>query len=301
MGYKLAGFSVLGGVEIDKKMADVYSKNHSPKYLYNLGISDFNKLKQKEIPKELYSLDVLDGSPPCSSFSVSGSREKKWGEDTYFREGQEKQILDNLFFDFLETTKKLKPKVVIAENVKGILMGKAKGYVKEILRSFEQLGYGVQIFVLNASRMGVPQTRERVFFIANNIDKKIELNFNEKVIPLSEAFKGCESNGKALYKSLAVDYERIRAGKAQKYFNTIISSPNHPASTLTAKNRKGACEVHWEKRFFSDSEIIRIQTFPDDYNFLGQDAAYICGMSVPPFMMQRLALEISRQFFNKRE
>ena len=75
------------------------------------------------------------------------------------------QILDDLFFDFIATAKKLKPKVVVAENVKGIIEGKAKGYVKLILKGFDEIGYNTQLFLLNSSRMGVPQVRERVFFI----------------------------------------------------------------------------------------------------------------------------------------
>ena len=87
MGYKLAGYDVIGGVEIDKKIAAVYKKNMKPKYFYEMGVADFNKIPDHELPPELFGIDILDGSPPCSSFSMAGSREKKWGKKTYFREG----------------------------------------------------------------------------------------------------------------------------------------------------------------------------------------------------------------------
>ena len=77
MGYKLAGFNVLGGVEIDKEMMAIYRANHKPKYSYLMGVQEFNKLF--EIPEELKNLDILDGSPPCSTFSMAGNREKKMG------------------------------------------------------------------------------------------------------------------------------------------------------------------------------------------------------------------------------
>ena len=70
MGYKLAGFEHLGGVEIDKRMATIYRTNHNPKYFYLEDIRDFNK--RTDLPSELYNLDILDGSPPCSTFSMSG-------------------------------------------------------------------------------------------------------------------------------------------------------------------------------------------------------------------------------------
>lgn len=168
MGYKMAGCDVIGCNEIDPEMMVVYKENHNPKYTYLESISDFKK--RKDLPDKLYNLDILDGSPPCSSFSMSGNREKNWGQKKKFREGQQKQILDNLFFDYIDVAAKLKPKIIIAENVKGMLMGKAKGYVKEILARFKTIGYYVQLFLLNGANMGLPQKRERVFFICQKID-----------------------------------------------------------------------------------------------------------------------------------
>lgn len=131
MGYKLAGFDVLGCNEIDPKMIEAYKANHNPKYAFLEPIQTF-KLRN-DLPQELYELDILDGSPPCSSFSMAGNREKDWGKEKVFREGQAEQVLDTLFFDFIDLAKKLQPKVVIAENVKGLLLGEAKNYVREII------------------------------------------------------------------------------------------------------------------------------------------------------------------------
>ena len=78
--------------------------------------------------------------------------------------------MDNLFFDFIDLAKKLQPKVVVAENVKGLLAGEAKEYVRKIYREFDLAGYYVQHWLLDASKMGVPQKRERVFFIAMRKD-----------------------------------------------------------------------------------------------------------------------------------
>ena len=153
----------------------------------------------KDLPDELYNLDILDGSPPCSSFSMAGNREKDWGKEKKFREGQAEQILDNLFFDFIDLAKELQPKVVIAENVKGILLGEAVQYVRRIYDAFRDAGYSLKIkpYLLDASKMGVPQKRERVFFVALRNDlaepfmeqidmfqraPKLKLNFNGKKV-----------------------------------------------------------------------------------------------------------------------
>jgi DNA (cytosine-5)-methyltransferase 1 len=187
MGYKLAGYEHLGGVEIDKKVAEVYKTNHEPKYLFVEDIREFNK--RTDLPNELFNLDILDGSPPCSSFSMAGNREKDWGKAKVFKEGQAKQVLDDLFFEYIALAKKLQPKVVIAENVKGLIQGNAKLYVKKIFKTFDEAGYNVQLFLLNAASMGVPQKRERVFFIGYRKELcfgKLELRFNEKAIVFGE-------------------------------------------------------------------------------------------------------------------
>ena len=163
MGYKLAGFDVVGCNEIDPRMAAIYKKNLNPKYIYVEDIREF--VAREDYPPELYQLDILDGSPPCSSFSMAGRRKELWGVEHKFREGQKKQVLDTLFFDFIQLAKRLQPKVVVAENVKGLLLGEAKSYVRRIYDGFDDAGYYCQHWLLNAQNMGVPQRRERVFFI----------------------------------------------------------------------------------------------------------------------------------------
>lgn len=76
MGYKLAACDVLGCVEIDKQMNEVYIKSHNPKYNFLMDIREFNSLPDSEIPSELFNLDILDGSPPCTTFSMAGEREE---------------------------------------------------------------------------------------------------------------------------------------------------------------------------------------------------------------------------------
>ena len=97
--------------------------------------------------------------------------------------------LDDLFLYFIAIAKRLQPKVVIAENVKGIIIGNAKGWVNQIVKGFDGAGYVVQIFLFNAARMGVPQKRERVFFIAHRKDlkyPKLSMEFHSKPIPFKD-------------------------------------------------------------------------------------------------------------------
>lgn len=308
MGYKLAGYDVLGGVEIDPEMMQIYRANHNPKHSFLMGVEAFNKLPKEKIPDELFDLDILDGSPPCSSFSMAGSREKAWGEKKKFREGQEDQVLDDLFFHFIQTATILRPKVVVAENVKGLIIGKAKGYVKQIFQMFNLAGYDVQLFLLNSAFMGVPQTRERTFFIARRSDlrlQSVKMNFNENTISISKAWEGIEEKEKDVSRSSMVKYwNKIKPGEAMSkvhekgsLFGQIKINPKKPAPTLTSKEYQ--LWNHEEPRLLSKTQIIRLQSFPDDYNFLGKETKYVCGMSVPPFMMQRISDQIAKQMFLK--
>lgn len=149
MGYKLAGFDVIRCNEIDPRMMKAYRANHHPKYSFLEPIQTFKN--RADLPPELYTLDILDGSPPCSSFSMAGAREAGWGKKKHFREGQAEQVLDTLFFDFIDLAKLLQPKIVVAENVKGLLLGNARSYVAGINEAFNEAGYVPQHFLLNSS------------------------------------------------------------------------------------------------------------------------------------------------------
>ena len=306
MGYKRAGFQVVGNVELDRAINAVYVHNHHPKYNYNMDLRDFNNLS--DLPEELYNLDILDGSPPCSTFSTSGKRSKVWGVKKKFREGQKAQVLDDLFFVFLETVKKLKPKIVIAENVLGLISGKAKGYVHDIIKGFRNIGYEVQIFKLNSALMEVPQSRNRIFFIANNQKyPKLRLNFNYPVIRFGEvrtkhgkSFTTKEGGKYQEFLKLArpsdktiSDVRRRIDGKSGG-FNHIIVADEDICPCVTSN----ACIFRlYDRLYFSDGDYINVQTFPQDYDFCGQSVQYVCGMSVPPNMMTHLALEIWEQWY----
>jgi DNA (cytosine-5)-methyltransferase 1 len=306
MGYKLAGFNVLGGIEIDPKMMEIYRINHNPKHSYLMGIQEFKDIPNIELPPELLDLDILDGSPPCSSFSMSGSREKKWGSEHHFREGQAVQRLDDLFFDFIDVTVKLKPKIVIAENVKGLIMGNARGYVKQIFAGFKAAGYTTKLFLLNASAMGVPQRRERTIFVAvrNDIERHVLFDFSEKQISLKTALLDCDATKfiKITKVTFAL-WEKCQQGNSlstvhKKKYRWNWSRENwlKPCRTFVSTAHNMILHPIYP-RPFSDAEKIRIQSFPDDYKFGKMGPGYICGMSVPPFMMQRIALEVGKQIF----
>ncbi|MGZ0050158.1 DNA cytosine methyltransferase [Brevibacillus gelatini] len=309
MGYKLAGYEMLGNVEIDSQMMALYKRNHKPRFPFQMPIQEFKGIPNDKLPAELFDLDILDGSPPCSVFSTAGKREKKWGKEHHFREGQAKQKLDDLFFDFLDVVEKLRPRVVVAENVRGMIIGLAKGYVSLVKRRFEELGYRAQLFLLNSATMGVPQKRERIFFIAHRRDlqlPQLSLQFQERPVLYKEVRSG---RGRPLDPN-SVTYKRWlkrrpkdasiaditeRTEGKENNFNTIIVHNDRVPNTIASNS----WFIRYDEPYFiSDMDIIRIQTFPRDYDFMGADVQYVCGMSVPPLMMKGIASAIYVQWLS---
>ena len=311
MGYKLAGCEVLGCVEIDPKMNEIYVKNHHPKYNFLMDLRDFNELPDEKIPEELFDLDILDGSPPCTTFSMAGDREESWGKKKKFREGQKEQTLDDLSFVFIDTVRKLKPRVVIMENVEGLVLGEAFAYVQRIYKEFSDEGYLLYHWLLKGEEMGIPQTRHRVFFVACRNDigidpSWIDMCFNYKQIPYQEIRSGnghTMSKNTAAYKIIKQATEsdkRVadvyrRLGEKERCFGHKIAWPQNILQTITA-NLDYTCGD--TLRSISKMDVVHAQTFPEDYNFNTNTfnaITYICGMSVPPVMMKRIVTRLIDQ------
>jgi DNA (cytosine-5)-methyltransferase 1 len=310
MGYKLAGCDVIAANDIDPEMAYHYKLNHNPKHYFLMPIRE---LLTADLPPELFELDILDGSPPCSTFSMAGSREKAWGKDKHFREGQAKQVLSDLFFDFLDVAEHLKPKVIIAENVKGMIIGNAKGYCKLVMARLKEMGYQPQLFLINAADCGVPQRRERVFFCAVRNDvsnKKLELAPNQKWISAGDATSDLQELTDDEIQETAADvhykkyWNATVPGKVstngkgkQGVFYGVRLSGVIPARTLVS----GTTYHHWKLfRQLTFREWKRLGSFPDDYKAkTDKIGKYMIGMSVPPKMTEVVARAVVSQWLGK--
>lgn len=312
MGYKLAGYDHLGGVELDPKVAAIYKANHHPQMLYVEDIRDFNK--RDDLPAELYQLDILDGSPPCSTFSTAGSREKAWGKQKHFAEGQKLQRLDDLVFVYCDTIEKLKPKVCLLENVSGLVKGNGKVYAKEICKRITEIGYRVQVFLLNASTMGVPQKRERCFFIGLRNDfnlQKLVLDFKEKPILFGE-ITNHEDKGdiKTLSPQMMQIFQNLkptdtgfqhvlsRMEGRESGFGQCIYQPHLVCPTITT-GRNTSILAEYPRRILRD-EICKAGTYPQDYLCESdRKLEWLIGMSVPPVMTAQIANQIYLQWLCK--
>lgn len=306
MGYKLAGCDVLGCVEIDPKMNEVYIKNHNPKYNFLLDIRKFNQIPNEELPPELFNLDILDGSPPCTTFSMAGEREESWGKKKKFREGQAEQTLDDLSFIFNDTVAKLKPKVMIMENVEGLIKGEAWRYVQKIYKQLQDAGYRVKHWLLKGETMGIPQTRHRVIFVGirKDIDfdiDNLDMSFNYEPITYGEITDGESDERKGKMHDIAAQSIKgekcladtlVRLGEKYSMFGHRIIDEDDIVPTILAGHRD-----IWLRtgNGISKGDMVSSQTFPQDYDFCPNsysNVEYICGMSVPPIMMKRVVTRL---------
>lgn len=171
LGFEMAGYDVLWASEFVEAARDVYRLNHPGTILDG---RDIRSVKAEDILAQIGmepgELDVFEGSPPCASFSTAGSRDKGWGQvKTY---SDTKQRADDLFFEYARLLDGLRPKAFVAENVTGLVRGKAFGYFKTILEALQQAGpgYRVHALELDASWLGVPQKRKRIIFVGVRSD-----------------------------------------------------------------------------------------------------------------------------------
>jgi len=298
LGYRLAGGKVLGINEFIPAAQNAYHKNFSDTYIFP---QDIRELTGNDILKTLGlqkgELDILDGSPPCSSFSTAGLREKGWGRIKKYSDKE--QRTDDLFFEFVRILKEVQPKVFVAENVKGLTIGSASNllggeqldlfgfYNETIYHSLKSAGYQLRYKVINSKNYGVPQSRARTIFIGvrndiieQNPDIKIEYhNGFDSITSLQESFEDLTHTEQDLLEcdisrfAIGEELRKLKPGEqSEKYFSLCKCKPDYYAGTLTqsAGNESAASIAHWDNRKFTVKESIRIMGFPDDY-YLGDN------------------------------
>jgi DNA (cytosine-5)-methyltransferase 1 len=177
LGYRMAGFKVVWANEFIAPAQAVYQANFPDTLLDQ---RDIRAIAPSDILDatglQAGELDLLDGSPPCASFSMAGKRHKGWGEVKNYSDGR-KQRTEDLFFEYARLLQGLQPRVFVAENVSGLVKGAGKGYFLDILAALKAAGYRVRAQLLDAQWLGVPQARQRLIFIGTRLDLGAEPAF----------------------------------------------------------------------------------------------------------------------------
>ena len=313
LGYKMAGFKVAWASEFIPAAQETYRANHPDTIL---DTRDIRTVQPEEVLAALKmqpgDLDLLDGSPPCASFSTAGKREAGWGKVKKYSDGA--QRTDDLFHEFIRLVRGIKPKVFVAENVSGLVKGTAKGYFLEILAAMKASGYRVTCRVLDAQWLGVPQQRQRTIFVGVREDLNLD-PVHPKPLPYrysvrdalpwitdaSRDDRGAFGNGGKITDkpspsvladsvgthwveaetdisryAIGAEWDKLKQGEAsEKYPSLVKPSLVKPSPTITAFHPTGgkAGVCHpTEKRKFTIAELRRICAFPDDFILTGSYA-----------------------------
>ena len=210
-GYKLAGGDIICVNEFQQIHADTYSANWPDTPVI---VDDIRKIEPQQIQQVIggVEIDILDGSPPCPPFSMSGTKRKGWGkEKTAY--GAKMKNIEDLTFEQVRMVKTLQPKVIICENVKGLTMDYARDYLNMMIKEFEDCGYIMTHKVLNAWEHGVPQKRQRVFMVGvrNDVADKIGMNW----MTINSIYPEPDNNGKPVIEDAIRDLQTDPKNMAQ--------------------------------------------------------------------------------------
>ena len=331
-GYRLAGGKILCINEFVKEARNTYHENYPNTPILP---DDIKELEGKDLLEAanvgVGEVDILDGSPPCSAFSMAGAvvqgkgHSAGFGQVKKYSDDKKVENIEDLFFEFIRIAKDIQPKVIVGENVSGLLMGEAKNYYYKITAEFGNIGYNVSSMLLDSSHYGVPQTRKRVIFIAVRKDVTdviglTSLNIagvfpekNSEVVTCGKAFEDLnydEEEIKMLTETFSkgshfetaskmpLDPKKVLTGcdyhPRGHHFNMKRISRFKPAPTITAS---GGC-IHWsELRKLALCETRRLTSLPEDFKLTGkwEQKSERMGRMVPPLMMKAIADSIYKK------
>ena len=311
LGLEQAGIKTVEYVEFDKACCETLKSNR-PNWnvicddIHNVGFTQYRG-----------KIDIVTGGFPCQAFSFAG---KKLGfEDTR----------GTLFHEFARCVQEVRPKMFLAENVRGLVFHDNGRTLTTIISVLESLGYHTQQKIMNACYYGVGQKRERIVIVGIRDDLDIHFDYpvaNEKWTTLREALKDCPpSIGESYSEQKRKVLDLVPAGGcwvdlpedvAKEYMGKSYYSGggrrgmarriswDEPSLTLTCSpSQKQTERCHPdETRPFTVREYARIQSFPDNWTFSGgiTDQYKQIGNAVPVEMARRVGIQLKNAILNYR-
>ena len=308
LGFKKAGFEIAAANEYDKTIWETYEKNHDTPLIKG----DIRDIKAEAFPS---GIDGIIGGPPCQSWSEAGALR---GID---------DPRGKLFYEYIRVLKDKKPMFFVAENVSGMLAERNRAAVDGIISEFRQAGYDVFIKMLNANDYGVPQDRQRVFYIGFRKDLGVDFAFpkpqeykpvfKDAIFDLRDSAVAAGQNNRTDDNCLVSNHEYFVGS-----YSTIFMSRNRvrqwdePAFTVQASGRQ--CQLHPQApvmpkiaknlntfapgaehlyRRLTVRECARVQGFDDGFAFRYsslQDGYKMVGNAVPVELGRRVACQIRK-------
>jgi len=312
LGFESAGFSHLALFEINELFCETLKYNRPNWDINCTDISCTEKivslLEEKTGNAEKFR-GVFIGGPPCQPFSIAANQRFSKGSKNFKRTGFLNEKYGNLLFNYINLIIRFKPEVFLIENVIGLLDLDGGKQLSKAFKILENNGYNIeQPLVFKADSYYVPQQRVRLIVIGNRLNKKFvppePSNQRTNVsgifdVPISFVKNHItrEHNAESILRYMNLNYgQRDKLGRVDRL------DPSLPSKTVIAGGISGGGRSHlhpYIPRTLSVRESARIQTFPDEYEFLGPVARQFTqvGNAVPPVLAAQIASAINNSFY----
>ena len=276
--------------DIDDNACNIFKKN----FKIVPDNRDIREVKSDEIPE----FDILTGGFPCQSFSIIAQNPTRLGV---------KDERGKLFFEMCRILRERQPKCFIAENVKGILTANKRSAFPLIIKEFEDSGYDVQYKVLNSADYGVPQKRERVIIVGFRKDLHVAFGFPSEKIEEEQNYAALRDviekdvDEKYYFSDRAVagmmkKRETMNKGRAQD-INKPCNTVGAHLAKVSLNSTDPVLMQNDRYRRFTPREVARIQSFPDEFELVGSEAAQYraLGNAIPPVMFWHVARAVKEE------
>ena len=288
--YKKLPFEIVYANDIDEKAIETYKENFGSKNVFCRDICD---IEAQDIPEH----DILVGGFPCQSFSTVNPTKDPYDDRA------------NLYKEMVRVAELHKPKLIVAENVKGFMTLNKGSIFKRVKEEIENLGYSVYSSLLNSADYGIPQKRERVIMICvhESIEKEWEFpkpTTPNRDVPLSIAVPKLRIEDEKYYFSKrAVEgmknaKKNMKRGLWQDLSEPCLTITSHLAKvSLNSRDPVLLVDPYSELyRRFTPREAATIQSFPNSFKFVGSegDAYRQIGNAIPPVLAWHIFEEVSK-------
>ncbi len=303
IGSQLAGAKVISSLDFDRDSVATMKANkyfghsaHLHKDIKEMYAKDYKKILKVNNPEKL----ILVGGPPCQPFSKAGywvtHKNRLGSEDPR-----------NMIGQYLRIVEELQPDGFLLENVESLLHPKNAQAVTDLKEAIDKLGYKFIVYRADALDFGVPQKRKRVFFIASRKGivgepikthgDELEILVNKNLLPHERVIdwigkfdsdKYFEAEELTTGKTYDEELKQIPPGQNyfaltersghpnpkfeanKRFWNFLLKlHPNQPSWTIAAQPGPWVGPFHWNNRRLRVPESAAIQTFPEDYHFVG--------------------------------
>ncbi len=319
-GFEMAGFNTVLAIDFWKDAVETFNNNHKNKVAICDDVSKISNDFLDDFTKKNKIIGIV-GGPPCQGYSTVGKRDIN--DDRNY-----------LYLQYCRIVEKVKPEFFVLENVKGLLTLNNGKFKEDIVERFTKLGYIVDYKILNSADYGVPQNRNRVFFVGIK-NKKFKFPKEKlKKVTTYEAISDLTSYEDKYTTSAQTSYQKNMRGNNKQLKNNEFTVHTEKTIDVISKIPDGGKitdlpKEFWEIRKYNKAfqrmnsklqsntidtghrnyfhysenriptvrESARIQSFPDNFIFYGSRTSQYkqVGNAVPPLLANAIAIEIMKQ------